>query len=191
MKITQQNTEQTVNGEEASFFLLEHDSGAAARITNYGAIIGSLLVRDQNGMFRDVVLGFNTINEYNGMEYREAYPYFGAIIGRYANRIKNGRFTLEGQTYQLPKNLGNDTLHGGQQGFDSKTWTVVEQGTAPEPYIVLRYVSPNGEEGFPGNVQVTVTYTLNKNGLTWQLEAETDATTIFNPAQHSYFNLDA
>lgn len=190
MNIREQNTEKRADGSTASFFLLEHDSGASVRISNYGAIVGSLFVRDRNGLYRDVVLGFDTIPEYDGAVYRSAYPYFGAIIGRYANRIKNGRFKLNGQPYQLPQNLGNDTLHGGRQGFDSKTWTVLEYGTAPEPYIILQYSSPNGEEGFPGNLEVTVAYTLNKNGLTWQLEAETDAPTIFNPAQHTYFNLD-
>jgi aldose 1-epimerase len=190
MKVTKQKMELPGKDSGVSFFLLEHDSGASARISNFGAIIGSLFVRDRNGLFRDVVLGFNDLKEYTGTVYRGAYPYFGALIGRYANRIKNGHFQLNNREYQLPQNLGNDTLHGGMEGFDSKVWTVLDYGHQPEPYIVLSYLSADGEEGFPGNLSVTVTYELNKNGLSWKLEAHTDAPTIFNPAQHTYFNLD-
>lgn len=175
--------------EHVAFYLLQHSSGASVRISNYGAIINSLNVHDRNGELRDIVLGFSELQEYTGKTYRSGYPYFGAILGRYANRIKNGRFTLEGKEYQLPVNLGNDTLHGGPEGFDSKVWTVLDMGEHPEPYIVLNYLSPDGDCGFPGNLSVTVIYELNENGLTWRLDAETDAPTIFNPAQHTYFNL--
>jgi aldose 1-epimerase len=190
MKVTKHKTELPGKKEDVFFFLLEHDSGARARISNYGGIISSLEVRDRYGLFRDIVLGFDDIASYVDTKYRSAYPYFGTLIGRYANRIKNGRFTLNNSEYQLPTNLGNDTLHGGLEGFDSKIWSVLEYGTAPEPYIVLNYLSPAGEEGFPGTLSITLTYELNKNGLTWKLEAETGAPTIFNPAQHTYFNLE-
>lgn len=190
MNITQQPATIPGRKEDISFFLLEHESGATARITNYGAIISSLVVRDRNNQLRDIVLGFDTLQEYTGSVYRSAYPYFGAVIGRYANRIKNGQFSLNGKAYQLPVNLGNDTLHGGREGFDSKVWTVEGFSEYPEPQLVLSYLSPDGEEGFPGNIKVTVTYTLNENGLTWKLDAITDVPAIFNPAQHTYFNLN-
>lgn len=189
MKITQHKTD-FPGKENIASYLLQHDSGASVTITNYGAIITSLLVRDRNNMFHDIVLGFDHLEEYTGKTYRSAYPYFGAVLGRYANRVKNGQFTLDGKKYQLPVNLGNDTLHGGPEGFDSKVWTVEDMGETPEPYIVLSYLSPDGECGFPGNLSVTVIYELNENGLTWRLNAESDAPTIFNPAQHTYFNLN-
>lgn len=186
MKITKEPTQLN----DIAFYLLQHDSGASVRITNYGAIISSLVVRDRNGDLQDIVLGFDDVVSYTGKTYRSAYPYFGAILGRYSNRIRNGQFELDGKQYQLPVNLNNDTLHGGPEGFDSKVWTVEDMGETPEPYIVLSYLSPDGECGFPGSLSVTVIYELNENGLTWRLNAETDAPTIFNPAQHTYFNLN-
>lgn len=189
MKIIKQAIE-LPGKENVAFYLLQHDSGASVRISNYGAIINSFTVRDRNNVFRDIVLGFDDIQDYTGEKYRSAYPYFGAVLGRYSNRIRNGQFELDGKQYQLPVNLNNDTLHGGPEGFDSKVWTVEDMSEHPEPYIVLSYLSPDGECGFPGNLSVRVVYELNENGLTWRLTAETDAPTIFNPAQHTYFNLN-
>lgn len=150
-------------------------------MTNYGGIIMSVEVPDRQGRAANVVLGFDTIEEY-----QDNPRYLGAIVGRYANRIASGRFTLDGKTYQLDTNNGPNHLHGGRRGFDKVVWRAASSASQLE----LRHVSPDGEEGYPGTLDVRVTYTLNdRNELVVDYVAATDKATPVNLTQHSYFNL--
>lgn len=159
------------------------------KITNYGGTVTQILVPDRNKKFGDVVLGFNSIDGYTS---KENTAYFGALIGRYGNRIANGRFTLDGTTYQIPKNdNGVNSLHGGDVGFNKRVWQATPSGTAAMPALDLHYTSPNGEEGFPGTLQVYVRYSLgNRNDLHIDYRATTDKDTVLNLTNHSYFNLE-
>ena len=163
-------------------FTLTGAKGFSAEISNYGAKLLRLMVPDDKGQLADVVLGFNTIEEWQTKE-----PYFNAIIGRVANRIKNGRFELDGKTYQLPINNGTNSLHGGVHGFNSKVWDVVSYD---DRSLVLHYCAVDGEEGYPGNLDVIETYSVKETSLTIHYEAVTDAPTIVNLTNHSYFNLN-
>lgn len=154
-----------------------------AQISDLGAKITQLLVPNKNGEIKDVVLGFSSQEEWENQEI-----YFNAIIGRCANRIKNGRFTLDGKHYQLPINNGTNSLHGGVHGFNEQTWTVLEYD---QRHIQLCYRSEDGEEGYPGNLEVWVTYCLtDDNALSISYKATTDAPTIVNFTNHAYFNLE-
>lgn len=157
--------------------------GLEASITNYGAKILSLLVPNRDGEKVDVLLGFSSMEEWQTLE-----PSFNAVIGRYANRIKNGCFTIDGQTYQMPINCAGNTLHGGLQGFQQQIWDIVGQSAYS---VSLHYRSMDGEQGFPGTVDVYVTYQITKdNALRITYEAKTSAPTIINLTQHAYFNLE-
>jgi len=174
----------TAEGEKVQLYTLTNRSGMEVSIATYGGTVIHLLVPDRAGKLADVALGFSTIEPY----FKKS-PYFGAIIGRFANRIAKGRFTLDGKSYQLAKNNGQNTLHGGLKGFDKQMWKaeVVSQGP---PTIRLSRLSPDGEENFPGNLRVAVTYTVtNRDELRIQYAAETDKATVFNPTSHIYFNL--
>lgn len=165
-----------------SLFTLRSSSGLMAQVTNYGAKLVSLIVPNAEGVKADVVLGFTTLDEWRTKE-----TYFNAVIGRVANRIKDGRFTLDGKQYQLPQNNGTNSLHGGVSGFNEKIWEVVGQ-TAYS--VTLRYRAIDGEEGYPGNMDVTVTYALTRdNALRITYEATTDAPTLVGFTNHAYFNL--
>ena len=155
-------------------------------ITNYGGIIQSLLVPNNTGGLIDVVLGFDNIEGY----LRE-HPYFGAIVGRYGNRIANGKFTIDGETYDLATNNGPNHLHGGDKGFDKVIWAAEESMSSEgDPRLVLSYISKDGEEGYPGNLSITVVYTLTQdNALEVDYQASTDKVTHVNLTNHSYFNL--
>ena len=175
----------TPNGNEVELYTLTNKNGMSAEITTYGGRVVTLKVPDRNGAINDVVLGFDSLDGY-----LKDNPYFGAIIGRYGNRIANARFPLDGKEYKLSANENGNTLHGGAKGFDKVVWTGKDasgpQGTAVE----LMYLSPNGEEGFPGNLAVTVRYTLSDNNeLKIHYTATTDQTTVLNLTNHSYFNL--
>lgn len=172
-----------VDGRQTALFTLKNENGCELTVTNFGAKIVSLMVPDKNGTLVDVVLGHNTIDEYLASE--EAY--FGAVCGRTANRIADGRFILEGRIYQLAINNGPNSLHGGIKGFNAVVWEVRKQtGNSIELY----YLSPDGEEGYPGNLAVTLTYSLTEdNALDIHYKAVTDKTTILNLTNHSYFNL--
>lgn len=161
---------------------LRNPNGMRVQVTNYGAKIVSLWAPDANGRMADVVLGFSTFDEWRTKE-----TYFNAIIGRYANRIKDGRFTLDGKEYQLAINNGTNALHGGVVGFNERVWEIVGQ----TPYSVsLHLLAADGEEAYPGNLHVYVTYTLTKqNGLNITYEAKTDKPTILGFTNHAYFNL--
>ncbi len=161
---------------------LQGGQGLTAEISNYGAKLLRLIVPNKQGEKKDIVLGFNTMDEWQQKE-----TYFNAIIGRYANRIKDGRFTIDGKTYQLPINNGTNSLHGGVSGFNQKVWDIVGQTRYS---VSLHYCAADGEENYPGNLDVYVTYTLTKdNALSIQFEAKTDRPTVVGFTNHAYFNL--
>ena len=171
-----------VDGKPVSLYTIVNANGLSCDITNFGAKIVRLYVPDRNKNFDDIVLGFDTLDEI--MEKEE---YYGAVCGRFANRIKDGKFSIDGNEYALAINNGTNALHGGVDGFNTKVWDVVSAG---ETKLVLSLVSPDGEEGYPGTLSVTLTYELtNDNALSIHYEATTDKPTIVGLTQHSYFNL--
>ena len=172
-------------------FTLTNTNGLTAKITNYGGIIVALSVPDRNGKFDDIVLGFDSVKDYLTDEYVNSNPHFGALIGRYANRISNASFTLSGEKFQLTVNSRKKHfIHGGKKGFDKIVWDADALSTENGPSLKLTYKSPDGEEGFPGNLTVTVLYTLtNDNSFRIDYFAETDKATVVNFTNHSYFNL--
>ena len=174
-----------VDDKTVYLYTLNNGRGITAKITNYGALLTELHLPDRNGENADVALGFDTLDGYLA-----GHPYFGCTVGRVANRIANGKFTLDGVEYTLATNMGPSHLHGGEKGFDKKVWNVIAEHAVPEGVsLSMKYVSPDGEEGYPGNLTVTVTYTLKMNDLRIDMRAETDAPTIVNLANHSYWNL--
>jgi len=174
----------TRSGEAVELYTLTSAKGAEATITNYGGVVVSLRVPDRTGKLDDVVLGFDTIDGYLG---DPPAPYFGALIGRYGNRIAKGRFTLNGTEYKLAQNNGVNALHGGLQGFDKVVWKAKSPG--PQS-LELTYFSRDGEEGYPGNLTSTVVYTVTDNNeLKLDYSATTDKDTVLNLTNHSYFNL--
>ena len=174
-----------VAGEAVERYTLTNDNGMSVSVLTYGAIVQSIVVADRDGTMGDVALGFDTIEEYV-----EQSPYFGAIVGRYANRIAKGTFVLDGETYKLGINNGPNALHGGEKGFDKVIWTAEDFGNPDGPSLVLSYTSPDGEEGYPGTLEVTVLYTVTQSDELWiQYSATTDAPTVVNLSNHSYFNL--
>jgi aldose 1-epimerase len=173
------------DGREVFLYTLTNGNGLVAQIINYGATLVSLKVPDRNGKIADVVLGYDSLQGYV-----KGTSYFGATVGRYANRIAKGRFTLDGKPYQLTINNDDNHLHGGKIGFSKVLWDVTVSSYAIEPSLKLQYVSPDGEEGYPGTVTLNVTYTLTqKNELRIGYEGMTDKPTVLNPTHHSYFNL--
>jgi aldose 1-epimerase len=181
--ISEESFKSVHKGKTTSLHTLKNKNGLIAQVTNYGAIIVSIYVPDRNGNLADVVQGYDTIKEYidgNG-------PYMGAVCGRCANRIGKGKFTLLGKEYTLAVNNGPNHLHGGITGFDKLVWDVVKISSSG---VQMEYVSADGEEGYPGKVKVSVTYTLtDDNELRLDYFATTDKSTIVNLAAHSYFNL--
>ncbi len=175
----------TVDGEPVYLYTLKNKNGMEVSITNYGGIVTSIGVPDKNGKLRDVVLGFDTLDKYLA-----GHPYFGCIAGRYANRIARGQFNLKGEKYQLATNNGPHHLHGGNKGFDKRVWDAKEHAGQDSVSLVLNLTSPDGEEGYPGNLEVRATYTLdNDDALTISYRAVTDQATPVNLTNHSYFNL--
>lgn len=182
--VTSQPFGKTATGEKVELYTLENKNGMKVAIMTYGATVVDLLVPDRNGKLADVALGFDTFTPYLTKS-----PYFGAIVGRYGNRIANGRFTLDGKTYQLAKNDGPNHLHGGLKGFDKRVWNAEILKDSP-PTVRFNRVSPNGEEGYPGALSVGVTYTLtDKNEIKISYVATTDKPTVLNITNHTYFNL--
>ncbi len=172
-------------GELAETYLLRGPAGMEALISNYGGIVMSLRVPDARGAIDDVVLGYDRVEDYV-----KASPYFGCLVGRYGNRIAKARFSLDGKSYALAANNGENSLHGGMKGFDKVVWRGRPLPSATEPALELRYLSKDGEEGFPGNLDVTARYALTADGaLRVDFSATTDKTTIVNLTHHSYFNL--
>ncbi|MCI0529368.1 MAG: galactose mutarotase, partial [Nitrospira sp.] len=175
----------TVDGAAVDLYTLTNDKGVEVKITNYGGTVTSLMVPDRDGKLGDVVLGYDNLEGY-----LKNNPYFGCIIGRYGNRIGKGKFTLNGVEYTLAQNNGENSLHGGIKGFDKMVWNVKEIKDKDSVGLELTYLSKDGEEGYPGNLSVTVTYTLtNNNELKIDYGATTDKDTVVNLTHHSYFNL--
>ena len=182
-KLTSADFGKTPEGAPVKIYTLTNDKGLEARITNYGGIVVSLKTPDRKGAMADVVLGSDTLNDY----VNSPSPYFGALIGRYGNRIGHARFTLDGVEYKLAANNGANSLHGGKRGFNKAVWTPRELADAG---LELTYLSKDGEEGYPGNLKVTVVYHLtNANELKIDYAATTDKDTVVNLTNHSYFNL--
>jgi len=176
----------TVEGKEVSLYTLTNRHGVEARIMNYGGILVSLKVPDRNNRLEDVVLGYDNLNDYT----EGNAGYLGALIGRYGNRIARGRFRLNGVEYTLATNNNENHLHGGVKGFDKVLWTARPLKTRGGDALELTYLSRDGEEGYPGNLQVRVVYTLtDQNELRIDYNATTDKDTIVNLTHHSYFNL--
>jgi len=177
----------TINGKEILLYTLENKNGLTAQITNFGGRIVTLWTPDRKGQFADIVTGFSNLKEYlSGKE-----VYFGALIGRYGNRIAKGQFSLDGKNYNLPINNGVNTLHGGPKGFNNVVWDARQfKNSKNEDALELKYLSVDGEEGFPGNLNVTVVYTLtNENELKIVYSATTDKKTVINLTSHAFFNL--
>lgn len=183
--VTKQEFGKTAQGEAVDLYVLRNKNGVEAAITNYGGVVVWLKTSDKQGRMANIALGFD---KFEG--YLKPPPYFGALIGRYGNRIAKGKFTLDGKEYTLAKNDGQNTLHGGTQGFDKRIWTA-EPKSAPESQsLVLKYTSKDGEEGYPGALDVTVTYTLtDTDDLSIEYRAKTDKATVLNLTNHTYFNL--
>jgi aldose 1-epimerase len=176
---------ETGDGTPVRRYTLKNSHGMTVRILTYGGIIQSLRVPDRRGRTKNVVLGFDNLEDYISDS-----PYFGAIIGRYANRIADATFTLDGKTYRLPVNDDPNTLHGGTKGFDKVVWSATPISTRKTAGVVLKHTSPDGDMGFPGTLTTQVTYTLNqKNQLRMDYRATTDAPTVINLTNHAYFNL--
>ncbi|HLX95066.1 MAG TPA: aldose epimerase family protein [Verrucomicrobiae bacterium] len=183
--ITSTHFGNTSDGRAVEIYTLRNRHGMEARIATYGGIVVSLTAPDRAGKFADVVLGFDRLDDY-----LKSSPYFGAIVGRYANRIGGAKFTLEGRTYTLAQNSGPHSLHGGITGFDKVIWTARAMESANGPALELTYLSRDGEEGYPGNLTVKAVHSLtNENALRIDFSAKTDATTICSLTHHSYFNL--
>jgi len=180
----------TADGQEIQLFTLTNAKGMKATISTYGGTLTSLLVPDKDGKISDVVLGFDNAGGYLSPEFRKSNPYFGALIGRYGNRIAKGKFTVDGKEYQVGVNNNGNSLHGGKLGFDQKIWTAKPGSDGDDQTLTLTYLSKDGEEGYPGNLNVTVTYTLtNDNALKIDYAATTDKATPVNLTNHAYFNL--
>jgi len=176
---------QTKDGTAVSLYTLRNNKGAEAGICNYGGLVIFLKVPDRKGHLGDVVLGYDDL-----AGYLKETPYFGALIGRYGNRIAKGKFTLDGQEYTLATNNGPNALHGGLKGFDKVVWEPRILASLEGPSLELKYVSKDGEEGYPGTLSVTAVYTLTEdNALKVEFMATTDKDTILNLTHHSYFNL--
>ena len=182
--VNRESFNKLINGKQVSLFKLQNNNGAFCEITNYGGRIVSLWVADKHGDFNDVVLGYHSIDDYLNSDGQ----YYGAIVGRYANRIANGEFTLEGNTYTLFKNNGPNHLHGGEVGFNNKVW---EANQVSDTKLELAYLSVDGEAGYPGSLNVKVCYTLNDdNGLEIEYTATTNKATPVNLTNHAFFNLN-
>ncbi len=174
-----------VEGQDVNLYTLTNEHGFDVSIINYGGAVVSLQAPDRRGEFADVVLGYETL-----AEYVRNPRYFGGLIGRHANRIGLGRFSLNGKEYQLTQNNGANHLHGGAKGFDKRVWKAIDEAADGGGSLRLEYLSRDGEEGYPGNVRANVTYTLlPENELEIHYEATTDRDTIVNLTNHAYFNL--
>ena len=176
---------QLADGTKVEAVTLTNGHGISAKIMTLGATLQSLMVPDKAGHTQDITLGYDTAQQYLG------HPdYFGASVGRYANRIAKGKFTLDGKTYSLATNDGPNSLHGGLKGFDKRMWKIDSVSSGSDAKVVLSYVSADGEEGFPGQLKVTATYSLNEqNELRVDYRATTSKPTVLNLTNHSYFNL--
>lgn len=187
-RITKQPFGTDADGKAIDEYILTNSQGMKASILTYGATLKELYVPDSKGKSENVVLGFDRLSDYENTKNRH---YYGATIGRYANRIAGAKFSLDGKEYKLAANNGPNSLHGGIRGFDSHLWKATPLNDGPDPAVRFTYVSKDGEEGFPGQLKATVTYTLTeKNELKLDYSANTDKATFVNLTNHAYFNLD-
>ena len=187
MEIKQINTGVFVDKKEVIAVELHNNKGSFVKIFNYGTIINKFVITNSKGQAQDIVLGFDQFEDYINPTYLANYPYFGAIIGRYANRIKDGKFNVDGVDYQL-----DSYLHGGKTGFDRKIWDIIATSAQPNAKVTFQYYSLDGEENFPGDLAIQLTFEFTDNDeliLTYQ--ADTDEATPINLTHHSYFNLSA
>ena len=185
MSITKSLFGKLDNGKEVYLYSLSNSNGMEVKLIEYGAAVYSIVVPDRDGIMKDVVLGFDNLNDF--LNKREFY---GAIVGRYGNRLGKGKFTLDGVEYQLATNDGENHLHGGIDGFDRKTWGSEIVGEGKNKGVRFLYVSPDGEEGYPGTLKVEVTYFLTENdGLKIDYSLSSDKNTVANVTNHTYFNL--
>ena len=183
--ITSEDFGKTADSTQVKQFTLTNKNGIEMKVINYGAIITSLKTPDKEGNLEDIVLGYDNLQGYI-----KSSPYFGAVVGRYGNRIANAKFSIDGTEYKLAANDGKNSLHGGIKGFDKVVWDATEINDDKGVGLKLTYKSVDGEEGFPGNLDVTVFYTLNNDDeLEVQYQAKTDKKTVVNLTQHTYFNL--
>lgn len=190
MGIKKEKTDLFIDGQPVYTFELVNGHQTRVTLSNYGCIVLSWVVRDRNGEENDVVLGFDKVEDYLQEAYLENYPYFGAVIGRYAGRIRDARFRLNGKSFQLAVNKGLDHIHGGHRGFDRVVWKV-HRVEDKKNRVVFRYSSPEGEEGYPGNLQIQFSCTLTEeNELSLSVLAEADQATPVNITHHHYFNLE-
>ncbi len=187
MKLSQHPFGKLPTGETAHLFILENDHGLVLKVTNYGGTMTELWTPDRNGKPANVLLGFATWEEW----FHNTDPYFGCLVGRTCNRIDKAQFTIDGITYQVTPNQGTFQLHGGAEGFNKKFWNVCAQAADPDKVsVTFEYVSPDGEEGFPGNVHTTAVYSLNnQNEVSIEWKAVTDRPTPVNLTNHAYWNL--
>jgi len=185
MQITK-NLIAQVNDQEVSLFTLSNSNGMQVQITNYGCTIVSIKFPDQSNCLRECVLGFDDFSNYLSEEYNQDFPHMGGLVGRYANRISQGKFFIEGVQYSLPVNNGPNHLHGGEKGFDRVVWNAWVEDTK----LKLQYLSLDGEEGYPGNLHCEVCYSLTEENQLFQwIQATTDKPTVVNLVNHTYFNL--
>lgn len=185
MEIKSNSFGYTKSDEEVIKYTLYNDNNSSISILNYGGIITSIMVPDKNGNIENVVLGFDSIKDYE-----EKSPYFGSLVGRVAGRVSNASFKIDSSTYNLAANNNSNSLHGGIKGFDKVIWNVTEIVEKDTVSISLNYLSKDGEEGYPGNLDVNVTYSFNNNNeLEIHYNAKTDKKTVVNMTNHSYFNL--
>lgn len=190
MKIQDTQFGKLPDGKSTCLFTLRNDNDLTIKITNYGAIVTAIEMPDKNGIIENVACGFENLDGYLNKQYLESYPYFGAIIGRFGNRIANGHLVVEGKTYELAVNNGPNHLHGGKVGFDKKLWDAKILEKENQIGVELRYTSPDLEENYPGELNVKCIYTLNnKNEFNIEYFAETNKSTVVNLTNHTYFNL--
>lgn len=186
--ITTQSYGQHANGKDVYLFTLSNQQGTEVKITNYGAIITAIKVKKSDGTYNDIVLGFDDPTQYWSKHYLENYPYYGAAIGRYGNRINKASFKIDDKEYQLNGQHKDYQLHGGKEGFDKKVWDVISHENG---VLVLQYVSADDEEGFPGELNVQIAFELNDNNeFSYEYTAETNKPTAVNLTHHTYFNLN-
>src|SRR5262245_44869140 len=185
--VTKMTTKATYGGKPIDLVTLKNGHGMEVQAISYGAIITSIRAPDRTGTIADVALGFDMPEKYWA---EPTPPYFGAVVGRYGNRIAKGKFTIAGKTYTLPINNSPNSLHGGNKGFDKQVWTIATKEGADGSSAIFTLTSPDGEEGYPGTLKAQVTYTLNeKNELIVDYQATTDKATPVNLTQHTYFNM--
>lgn len=185
MSVIQESFGRMADGREVTAFTLENENGASARVIGYGAIVQSLRVPDREGRLDDVVLGYDTLEDYVASN-----PYFGAIVGRFGNRIQKGRFELDGVWYQVDRNEGENHLHGGKEGFDKKVWELGEAEAPDGPAVLAVLDSLDGDMGYPGRLRLEVLMVLTEDSaLRLEYTGTTNRPTILNPTHHSYFNL--